>query len=69
MIPMDQPEEGALPEIQAPPGFCIHVPLEPEKNWCVVAVPSKGIFLRVCKKCRLVYADLRFPTETKEIAA
>lgn len=47
-------------------GICVHEPYEPEKGWVVFAVPAKGVYVRVCQKCRVLYADIRFPTELTE---
>lgn len=41
------------------PYLCVHEPLEFDgENWYIFAVPGKGIYIRVCKHCRLLYADL-----------
>ncbi len=43
-------------------GVCVHEAFEPDPGWCVLSVPSRGVYVRVCKKCRVLYADLALPS-------
>src|SRR6266850_3272466 len=52
-------------EFDLPPGVCVHEPFEPSthnKNWYILAIPTYGVFVRVCKKCRLLYAEITLPS-------